>query len=57
MALRPKRKLISVCYQERFLQEFYDQLDEDGSEFLGHYFAGEDGDNDTFGSDSNSDSN
>ena len=36
MALRPKRKLISVCYQEQFLQEFYDQLDEDGSELLGH---------------------
>ena len=37
------------------MQKFYDQLDEDGSEFLGNWFSGEDGDNNAFGSDSDSD--
>ena len=48
--------MVSARDQEQLLQEFYDQLDEDDSEFLGNWFAGEDGDNNAFGSDSNSDS-
>ena len=37
------------------MQEFYDQLDEDNSEVLGNQFAGENGENNAFGSDSDSD--
>ena len=42
MALRPERKIISARDQEQLMQKFYDQLDEDDSEFLGNRFAGED---------------
>ena len=38
------------------MQKFYDQLDEDDSEFLKNRFAGEDGENNAFGSDSDGDS-
>ena len=38
------------------MQEIYDQLDGDDSEFLGNQLAGEYGENNTFGSDSDSDS-
>ena len=56
MASRPKRKFISACDQEQLMKEFYNQLDEDDSEFLGNQFAGEDGENNAYGSESDSDS-
>ena len=56
MASRPTRKFISARDREQLMQEIYDQLDGDDSEFLGNQFAGEDGENNTFGSDSDSDS-
>ena len=52
MASRPIKKL----YQYVIKSNFYDQLDEDDSEFLGNWFAGEDGENNAFGSDSDIDS-
>ena len=39
------------------MQEFYDQLGEDDSKFLGNQFSGEDGEINAFGSDSDSDTN
>ena len=56
MASRPTRKFISARDREQLMQEIYDQLDGDDSEFLGNQFAGEDGENNTVGSDSDSDS-
>ena len=38
------------------MQECYDQLDEDDSEFLGNRFPGKDGESNAFGSEIDSDS-
>ena len=56
MESRPKIKFTSARDQEQLMQEFYDQLHEDDREFLGNWFTGEHGDNNAFGSDSDSDS-
>ena len=56
MAQRPTRKFISARHREQLMQEIYDQLDGDDSEFLRNQFAGEGGENNTSGSDSDSDS-
>ena len=56
MASRPTRKFISARDREQLMQEIYDQLDGDDSEFLRNQFAGEGGENNTSGSDSDSDS-
>ena len=56
MDSRPKNNFISAPDQGQLLPEFYDQLNEDDSEFSGDQFGGKNGDNNAFRSDSDSDS-
>ena len=41
MASRPKTKFVTSCEREIFLQEFYDNIEENEEQFLGHAFVGD----------------
>ena len=41
MASRPKTKFVTSCEREIFLQEFYDNIEENEQQFLGHAFVGD----------------
>ena len=41
MASRPKRKFVSLREREGLLQQFYDDIEGDQEQFLGHAFVGE----------------
>ena len=41
MASRPKTKFVTSREREIFLQEFYDNIEENEEQFLGHAFVGD----------------
>ena len=42
MASRSKRKFVTSRERKIFLQQFYDNIEENGEQFLGHAFVGDD---------------
>ena len=41
MAFRPKRKFVTSREREIILQQFYDNIEENEEQFLGHAFVGD----------------